>query len=52
MTTVTVTGNGVYVIPDQKLQELLRWLAANQGSQLQEVLIKPKDYNGRDLLQG
>lgn len=52
MVTVTVSGHGSYVVPTEKVQELLSWLAANQGSRLQETRPANIQFPGKDLLNG
>jgi hypothetical protein len=50
--TVNVSGYGVFVIPAEKVQELLNWLASNQGARLAEKVQRPMSYKGKDLLNG
>ena len=52
MTTVTVQGYGSYVIPSEKVQELLNWLAQNQGNRLHETKPNSSLFHGKDLLNG
>lgn len=54
MITVTVTGHGSYVIPYEKVQELLNWLAANQAARTESNRPQFNDprFPGKDLLNG
>lgn len=52
MVTVSVSGYGSYVIPPEKVQELLNWLSRNQGNKLVETLPQNVQFPGKDLLNG
>lgn len=48
---VTVQGAGTYVVPAERVQELLNWLANNQAARLQETG-NSNAYKGKELLNG
>jgi hypothetical protein len=48
---VTVQGYGSYVVPAERVQELLNWLAANQGARLTEQG-NSAAFKGKELLNG
>ena len=54
MITITISGYGQYQISSEKLQELLNWLARNQGVQTQtnEQAKIPANFYGKSLITG
>lgn len=52
MITVSITGYGNYQISNEKLQELLNWLAQNQGVQIQHENQTHGNFHGKQLIRG
>ena len=56
MAKVTVEGSGTFEINNEKIGELLAWLAKNQGVHIQEKNVvqevKNDQFTGRTLLEG
>jgi len=56
MAKVTVEGRGVFEITNEKLTELLGWLANNQAVAIRENNtvreVKNNEFTGRELING
>ena len=56
MAKVTVEGRGMFEISNEKIAELLSWLAANQGVAIREnntvKEVSDNKFTGRELLEG
>tara|TARA_R110000824_G_scaffold8429_8_gene38207 strand:- start:1351 stop:1527 length:177 start_codon:yes stop_codon:yes gene_type:complete len=56
MAKVTVEGRGMFEISNEKIAELLSWLATNQGVAIREnntvKEVSDNKFTGRELLEG
>jgi hypothetical protein len=56
MAKVTVEGRGMFEISNEKIAELLNWLASNQGIAIREnntvKEVSGNEFTGRELLEG
>jgi hypothetical protein len=52
MITISIQGVGNFEIPNEKLQELLNWLAINRSVKIQNENNYDIKYNGKELIQG